>query len=239
MKTIYVGTAKGLFVFRPDESELAEIQFSGKSVFSIGVANGKVFVSPFSEWTGSELYSSTDNGRTWEEHDIHLAFPKDSETALAKIWQIAQGPSDKILFGVEPAAIFESQDDGKSWSLCRGLWDHPHREHWTPGFGGQCLHTILPLDDKYWVIAMSTGGVYITEDGGESWRASNTNIKAPFLPDEEPEFGQCVHKIVADPGNPDRLYLQHHWGVYKSEDRVVPGKTLAQTRVFRQTSDSG
>ena len=80
------------------------------------------------------------------------------------------------------------------------------------------------------MIAMSTGGVYITEDGGISWRASNTNIKTPFLPDEEPEFGQCVHKIAADPANQDRLYLQHHWGVYRSDDRGVNWENIGEDK---------
>jgi len=33
-----------------------------------------------------------------------------------------------------------------------------------------------------------------------------------------PEWGQCVHKVVSDPSNSDRMFLQHHWGVYRSDD---------------------
>ena len=33
-----------------------------------------------------------------------------------------------------------------------------------------------------------------------------------------PEFGQCVHKVARHPANPDRLYLQNHGGVYRSDD---------------------
>jgi photosystem II stability/assembly factor-like uncharacterized protein len=39
-----------------------------------------------------------------------------------------------------------------------------------------------------------------------------------FLPDPNPEFGQCVHKVAQDAATPDRLYLQNHWGVYRSDD---------------------
>ena len=35
-------------------------------------------------------------------------------------------------------------------------------------------------------------------DGGKSWQARNQGIRAVFLPDKYPEFGQCVHKIAAD-----------------------------------------
>jgi photosystem II stability/assembly factor-like uncharacterized protein len=69
-------------------------------------------------------------------------------------------------------------------------------------------------------IAISTGGVYRTDDGGQTWASRNTGVRAQFLPPEHhyPEFGQCVHKIVSHPSKPDRLFLQNHWGLYKSED---------------------
>mgnify|MGYP003694564521 CR=1 FL=1 len=38
--------------------------------------------------------------------------------------------------------------------------------------------------------------MYVTEDGGASWRPSNHGVRAEFLPDKYPEFGQCVHKIA-------------------------------------------
>ncbi len=31
-------------------------------------------------------------------------------------------------------------------------------------------------------------------------------------------FGQCVHKVDRHPSEPDTLFLQHHWGVYRSDD---------------------
>ncbi len=83
-----------------------------------------------------------------------------------------------------------------------------------------CLHTILqdPADPARMVVAISTGGVYRTEDGGETWRARNAGVRAEFLPDKHPEFGQCVHKIVHHPERPERLFLQNHWGLYRSDD---------------------
>jgi hypothetical protein len=37
-------------------------------------------------------------------------------------------------------------------------------------------------------------------------------------PEKYPEFGQCVHKMVMHPARPERLFLQHHWGLYRSDD---------------------
>ena len=60
--------------------------------------------------------------------------------------------------------------------------------------------------------------MYRTEDGGETWSASNKGIAAGFLPDPEVEFGQCVHKVGTQADRPDQLFLQHHGGVYRSDD---------------------
>jgi hypothetical protein len=38
------------------------------------------------------------------------------------------------------------------------------------------------------------------------------------MPERFPEFGQCVHKIVRHPDRPERLFLQNHWGLYRSDD---------------------
>jgi photosystem II stability/assembly factor-like uncharacterized protein len=71
-------------------------------------------------------------------------------------------------------------------------------------------------------IAISTGGVYRTDDGGANWQARNSGVRAQFMgPDPKDwyiEFGQCVHKIVSHPTNPQRLFLQNHWGLYRSDD---------------------
>ncbi len=114
----------------------------------------------------------------------------------------------------------DSHDGGETFALNKGLWKHPHRKKWTPGFGGLCLHTIVtdPKDRNEIKIAISTGGVYQSHDGGENWQVSNTGVKAYFLPDPYPEFGQCVHKIARHPKKKNTYFLQNHHGVYRSTD---------------------
>ena len=61
--------------------------------------------------------------------------------------------------------------------------------------------------------------MYRSDDGGDTWSASNRGIVVPFMPDAPtPEFGQCVHKVARDADDPDRLYLQHHGGIYSSDN---------------------
>jgi photosystem II stability/assembly factor-like uncharacterized protein len=82
------------------------------------------------------------------------------------------------------------------------------------------VHTVVtdPADEEQVLVAMSTGGVYRSADRGASWRPSNSGISAYFLPDPDPEFGQCVHKVAVDAAGPSRLYAQNHHGVYRSDD---------------------
>ena len=142
---------------------------------------------------------------------------------LIKVWNIAPGRESEpgVLYaGAEPAALFKSTDRGESWSLNEALFDHPHRGKWFPGNGGLCLHTILPDPSnlaRIWV-GISTGGCYRSDDGGASWSPYNKNVRADFSPDKFPEYGQCLHKMVLHPSNPQVLYQQNHCGVYRSDN---------------------
>ena len=239
MKNIFVGTAKGLFRLRDNGSGGWETALfnKGQNVYAVGGEAEKIWAAPFTEWTGTDLFYSTDLGANWVDTGKNLLFPEHTETALAKIWQItADREHGRLFCGVEPAALFVSEDDGESWQLCEGLWNHPHRPQWGPGFGGLCLHTIMIVSENVWVVGISTGGVYRTEDGGKTWEASNKEIVAPFLPEPDAEFGQCVHKIAMDPEDPATMILQHHWGVYRSSDA---GKNWVNVGEGKLPSDFG
>ena len=230
---VLVGTTKGLFTLRSGAGragfELSGPTFPGEEVYATCVDSRsgatRLFTGSVSNHWGPVLRRSDDLGVTWtEDGQAALRFPADTDASLARIWQLAPGPRDEpdvVYAGVEPAALFRSDDGGRSFSLVRGLWDHPHRPQWEPGGGGLCLHTVLvhPDDDQRLLIAISAAGVYRSDDGGASWRASNRGIVAGFLPDgQDLEFGQCVHKVARDAADPDRLYLQHHGGIYRSDD---------------------
>ena len=53
-------------------------------------------------------------------------------------------------------------------------------------------------------------------------------MRAQFLPDPHPEFGQCVHKVVLHPSRPERLFLQNHWGLYRSDDAGDSWRDIAK-----------
>src|SRR5215831_14535371 len=224
---VMVGTTKGLFLIDA-ANELKGPFLEGTSVPSVAYdkRRGRILAGASSFFFGTSIRRSDDLGKTWAESETpNIKFPEDTEAKITQAWQIAPAGADEpdvVYVGTEPAALFRSEDGGESFELMRGLWNHPHREKWVPGGGGLGLHTILvdPRDPKRMLIAISTGGVYLTDDGGETWRSSNKGIRAEFMPEEQkyPEFGQCVHKVARDAGNPDRFFLQNHFGLYRSDD---------------------
>jgi hypothetical protein len=62
--------------------------------------------------------------------------------------------------------------------------------------------------------------VWLTEDAGASWRRGNTGISPRYLPEATPEEDQalCIHHLERSPAQPDRLFMQFHGGVYRSDD---------------------
>lgn len=232
---LLVGTMKGAFILRSPASrskwDVAGPFFPGRAIYAMAFdtrrGRQRFWAAVNSPFWGSYLSSSDDFGRTWTESETYsIKFPEDTESSLKQIWQIVPGSTDQpdtLFCGVEPAALFRSDDAGATWSLVRGLYDHPHRPKWMPGGGGLCLHTIVtdPADSKHLHVAISSGGHYRSDDAGKTWQARNVGVRAEFLPPENryPEFGQCVHKIARHPSHPSRLLLQNHWGLYRSDDR--------------------
>ncbi len=229
---LLVGTMKGAFIFRANKKrgnwDMGGPYFPGSAVYAMAYdgrgGRHRIWAGPQSMHWGALLRSSDDFGDSWTDPEVaNVKFPESAEAALKNIWQITPGRDTErntLYCGVEPAALFKSADAGKSWSLVEGLWNHEQRPQWQPGGGGMCLHTILldPVHPKKIRIAVSTAGMYVTEDGGATWRPSNKGVRAEFLPDKYPEFGQCVHKVVQSAQKPERMFLQNHWGLYRSDD---------------------
>jgi serine/threonine protein kinase len=237
---LMVGTVKGAFLLRSTFDrrrwDVAGPYFHGQSIYALAYdgreGRHRLWASTSSYW-GTYLRSSEDFGKVWTNPmEANVKFPADSGTSLKNVWQICLGRPDEpnVLYcGVEPAALFKSSDTGETWSLVRGLFDHPHRPRWVPGNGGLCLHTILPdpAKNSRMRVAISSAGVYGTDDGGCTWQARNHGIRLVVSPEKYPEFGQCVHKMVMHPARPERFFLQNHWGLYRSDDGAESWKDIA------------
>lgn len=215
-----IGTKKGLFVA---ESSKTRGKFDLRGPFGPGVAvysalidtrsgQARMYASSCNPFFGMKVMRSIDLGRSFKETKSAPAFAKEDGRALINIWSMEPGEGkSEIWCGVEPASLFRSGDGGDSWEMVQGLSNHAHARQWQPGNGGLCLHTIV-RDGKRVHLGISTGGHYLSEDGGKTYEAANKGIGAGFTPDPYPEFGQCVHKIAGHPDAPGRFYIQNHGG---------------------------
>src|SRR5712691_11803068 len=115
---LLIGTMKGAFVMRADASrdewEVGGPYFPGRAIYALAYDNRN----------GRNRFWAAVNSPHWGSY-------LSSSNDLGRSWS-------------EPAALFRSDDAGETWSLVKGLHDHPHRPQWQPGGGGLCLHTILP-----------------------------------------------------------------------------------------------
>ncbi|HEY7123644.1 MAG TPA: sialidase family protein [Ktedonobacterales bacterium] len=224
---VALGTKRGLFLITSEDRKRWTIEppsLPGHRIFStlLDQRDGcRLFAADNGEFFGSFLRYSDDFGRTWQEPKQGIQFPQGSALKLQNIWAIEAGrPSEPetLYAGVDPASLWVSTDRGETWEPNTALLSHPTRERWEPGAGGLCLHTIIPDPShasRMW-IGISAVGCMRTDDGGQSWVFANKNTRADFLPDRYPEFGQCIHRLVQHPTQPDVLYQQNHCGVYKS-----------------------
>ncbi len=230
-----VGTKYGLWLLRSaDGTSRQEWTVDGPyfrmhSVAACAIDNRsgrpRILVGASSSHWGPAVSWSDDLGASWTEaaDGSGIRFPADVDASVEAVWQLRPDTEARpgvVWAGSQPSALWRSDDGGETFSLVEGLWNHPHRPTWEPGYGGQAIHTVLPhpTDDAHVLVAMSTGGVYVTNDAGTTWNPSNTGIDAGFLPGEAPEYGQCVHKVARDLSDPDRLFAQNHGGVYASHD---------------------
>jgi photosystem II stability/assembly factor-like uncharacterized protein len=226
---LLVGTKKGLFVLEGEPGSSFEVTtraFAGDPVeYAVrDPRSGRVLVSTTSPFYGPKVWYSDDPTSDDWEQATGVALPESGDLALERIWVIVPGEADGLVYaGGDPGVLFESRDGGATFELNRGLWEHPSRSRWAPGAGGLCLHSIAtwPDDPARLAVAISAAGVWLTDDGGKTWRSGNQGIVARYLPEDAPpeeEIALCVHRLRRAPTRPERMFMQFHGGVYRSDD---------------------
>ncbi len=178
---------------------------------------------------GPTVFHSDDLGATWTEATRPPAFRTGEayERSLQAVFWLTPGhpeEPDSWYAGGSPQGLFRSDDGGATWDPVDGWNDHPMWATWaewpspqTPD--GSMLHSINvdPRDPAHLYIALSSGGVFESPDGGLDWKPLNRGCQALFHPDPDPEFGHDPHCVRLHPAMPDRLYQQNHCGIYRMD----------------------
>ena len=232
---IYVGTGEG--VQRPDLSTGDGIYKStdaGKTWRHLGLRDGqqiggvivdprdenRIFVAvlghPYGPNPERGVYRSTNGGETFERvlykdentGAIQVGFdPGNPQIVYAALWAGRQGPWENASWNGPLSGLFKSVDGGTTWrQLTTGL---P-----TTAQGlGRIGFTIAPSDPRRMyatVDAPMLGGIYRSDDAGESWRRTNSEVRV---------WGRASDfaEVKVDPRNPDVMYSANT-STYRSND---------------------
>jgi len=231
---LYVGTRKGLFVYRRGGDGTWSVEtksFIGDPVTMVfpDRRDGTLYAALDLGHFGPKLHRSEDAAASWQEVSIPQ-YPKpdvegEEAKALKMIWCLEAAVGDGALWaGTVPGGLFRSDDRGESWTLNEPLWDDPSRTNWFGGgFDDPGIHSIAvdPEDRRRLVLGISCGGLWISEDDGRSWRASTEGMYAEYMPPErreDPDI-QDPHRVMQCAGAPDTFWVQHHNGAFRSTDR--------------------
>ena len=249
---LLVGTTKGAFVV---DGDVDRARWSVRGPYCDGWPvnhvvgdpdTGTMWAGGGGDWSGAGVWRSDDGGHTWTltklttgEMDAWAAEdpgfaatvgwseqPAPFGDDFTQVWSLGRA-GDRLYAGTKSAVLLVSDDGGDTWSVVKGLADHPSAEEWGPGAAGLVLHTILadPEDpDRLWV-GISAAGVFASEDGGETWERRNDLANPadgegsghPAGPTDG-RTGLCVHHLERADGDGDLIYQQNHYGVWRSED---------------------
>ena len=237
---VLVGTRKGAFILTSDGTrkkwDVEGPHFGGWEIYHVKASPAnpdRLYASQSSGWFGQVLQRSNDGGKTWEAAGNQFQYASTPGThtwydgsphpwEFKRVWHLEPSltEADTVFAGVEDAALFKSTDGATTWSELPGLRTHETGPSWAPGAGGLCLHTIVqdPTSADRMYIAISSAGVFRTEDGGQSWSPANHGLRSSYIPDPDAPVGHCVHRIAMHPSRPNTLFMQKHWDVMRTDD---------------------
>lgn len=238
--TLIVSTRKGLFrvARRSGGWAVESVDFLGDNV-SLTLADprdGRCYAALDHGHFGVKVHRSTATG--WEEIATPAYPPKPEGLeendmwgrpipwSTTRIWALRPGGTAQpgvLWCGTLPGGLFRSADHGESWEMVRSLWDHPGRKRWMGG-GADLpgIHSIIvdPRDADHVWIAVSTGGIWFTDDAGQSWTQRGEGMRADHVPPElvHDPIAQDVHCLAQCASQPERMWVQHHNGIFVSSD---------------------
>ncbi len=150
------------------------------------------------------IYRSKDGGETWERilfanenaGAVDLVIdPGNPRILYASTWRVRRTPYS-LESGGEGSALWKSTDGGDTWT------DISRRPGMPEGALGIIGVAVSPVDpERVWaIIEADAGGVYRSDNGGETWRKTNDDRSLR-------QRAWYYTRLYADPQNADVVYV--------------------------------
>lgn len=205
---ILVGTRKGAFILTSDENReqwsVDGPHFAGWEIYHVQgspVDPDRIYASQTSSWFGQIIQRSDDGGKTW--------FQPGSPDAEQEPGGMPQGESNRFVYDT-------SEETGKP--LTTHQWYDGTQHPWE---FARVWHLEPALDDVDTCYAgVEDAGLFQTTDGGVTWQELAGLRGHESGPDWAPGAGgMCLHTIVLDPNNADRIFCAiSAAGTFRSDD---------------------
>ena len=218
LMSFMIATLAGIYTLRREslagDWKIAATAMDGKHISCIlhEPRSGKLFAGVHG---GGGLWVSDDEGSNWRQLTEGLVHPHVYTVA-------AQYRADKtVLFaGVEPAALFRSDDLGESWYELPALREVPGTEKWIfppPPHIAHVKHIAFhDSDPETLYVSVEQGGVFRTTDDGKSWTELLTYLSSTD------KFYRDTHRVLIRQDDPDSIFMATGDGLYATDNA---GKT--------------
>ena len=237
-ETVYVGSGEGLH--RPDLSVgdgIYKTTDGGKTWRNMGLQDGfqvsgisvdpknpdRVFVAvmghPYGPNQMRGVFRTMNGGETWDRvlfTDIHTGAaavaidPVNPKVIYADLWGSSEAPWENGGWQGKTSGLYKSIDGGTKWKqLTKGL---PTGEEGL----GRIGFTVCKANPKRLyatVDAPKVGGIFRSDDAGDSWIRTNTEARVWGR-------GSDFAEVRVDPSNPDVVYAANT-STYRSTDKGV------------------
>jgi hypothetical protein len=207
MVRVLVGTRKGAFVLTADGKrqnwEVSGPHFAGWEMYHLKgspVDPNRIYASQTSGWFGQIIQRSDDGGKTWHQPGTPPGEPTTTPDGMPK------GESNKFVYEGEVGTHKWYDGTPHPWEFKR-VW------HLEPS-----------LTDPETVYAgVEDAALFRSSDGGQTWQElpALRGVKGHLW--QPGAGGMCLHTIVLDPSNPERIFIAiSAAGVFRTDDA---GKT--------------